>query len=127
MRYPKNFNWFAILAINFFCFLHSCFFRDKKRDYDFLSSLELIIVDQADVYIMQNWEHMLHLFDHTHLQPQESHGVDFSRVTMWALSGWSKFYRQTLVFGDFETPEMNSLLSAQARSILVSSSLEHLK
>lgn len=93
-------------------------FRDKKRDFDFLSSLEMVIVDQADVYLMQNWEHVLHLFDHTHLQPLESHGVDYSRVTMWALNGWSKFYRQTLIFSEFETPEINSLFGTQARSIL---------
>ncbi len=91
--------------------------RDKHRDFDFLSSLDMIIVDQADVYLMQNWEHMLHLFEHTHLQPKESHGVDFSRVRMWALNGLNKYYRQTLLFSDFQTPEINALFGTHCKSI----------
>ena len=93
-------------------------FRDKSRDYDFLSSLELIILDQADVFLMQNWDHVTHLFDHTHLQPKEAHDVDFSRVRTWSLNGWSRFYRQLLVFSSFVTPEINSLFGVQSKSIL---------
>lgn len=46
---------------------------DKERDYDFLASIELLILDQADLFLAQNWDHLLHVLDHLHLQPQVSH------------------------------------------------------
>ncbi|XP_048586436.1 U3 small nucleolar RNA-associated protein 25 homolog [Nematostella vectensis] len=85
---------------------------DKSRDFDFLSSLEVVVLDQADVFLMQNWEHVQHVFDHLHLQPKAAHDVDFSRVRNWCLNGWSKYYRQTLVISSFPSPELNSLFNS---------------
>ncbi|XP_007890663.1 U3 small nucleolar RNA-associated protein 25 homolog [Callorhinchus milii] len=82
---------------------------DKKRDFDFLSSIEMLIIDQADVYLMQNWEHIMLLMKHLNLQPRESHGVDFSRVRMWCLNNWSKYYRQTLIFSAVQDPQINAI------------------
>ncbi|XP_029449151.1 digestive organ expansion factor homolog [Rhinatrema bivittatum] len=84
---------------------------EKKRDFDFLSSIEILIIDQADIYLMQNWEHVLHLMSHLNLQPLDSHGVDFSRVRMWSLSNWSKYYRQTLLFSAIQDPQINSIFN----------------
>ncbi|XP_078261082.1 U3 small nucleolar RNA-associated protein 25 homolog isoform X2 [Rhinoraja longicauda] len=84
---------------------------DKTRDFDFLSSIEIIIIDQADVYLMQNWEHVMHLLKHLNQQPHEPHGVDFSRVRMWCLNSWSKYYRQTLIFSALQNPQINSIYS----------------
>ncbi|KAM4693895.1 U3 small nucleolar RNA-associated protein 25 homolog isoform 2-T2 [Discoglossus pictus] len=84
---------------------------EKNRDFDFLSSIEVLIIDQADIYLMQNWEHVLHLMSHLNLQPSASHGVDFSRVRMWNLSNWSKYYRQTLIFSALLEPQINSIFN----------------
>ncbi|KAK2710338.1 U3 small nucleolar RNA-associated protein 25 homolog [Artemia franciscana] len=82
---------------------------EKDRDFDFLTSVELLIIDQCDVLLMQNWEHVLHLFSHLHLQPQDTHGTDLSRVRMYVLDGLAKYYRQTLVFSSMVRPEINAL------------------
>ncbi|KAM9341180.1 U3 small nucleolar RNA-associated protein 25 homolog [Symphorus nematophorus] len=84
---------------------------ESKRDFDFLSSIELLVVDQADVFLMQNWEHVLHVMKHMNLQPLDSHGVDFSRVRMWNLNNWAKHYRQTLVFSSIQDPQINNILT----------------
>ena len=84
---------------------------DKERDYDFLNSIEMLIVDQADIIAMQNWDHVMHILDHLHLQLLQSHGVDFSRVRMWTLNHLSQFYRQTLLFSSVAMPEVNAILS----------------
>ncbi|CAD5110972.1 DgyrCDS325 [Dimorphilus gyrociliatus] len=84
---------------------------DKERDFDFLSSIELLILDQVDVFQMQNWDHILHIMRHLHRQPKEAHGVDFSRVRMWCLNNLSKYMRQTLVFSSVLTPEIQSLVN----------------
>lgn len=84
---------------------------EAERDYDFLASLEMVILDQAEVFLMQNWDHLLHIWDHLHLQPKESHGTDFSRVRQWAVNGWAKHYRQTIVFSSSSLIEFSSLLN----------------
>ncbi|KAK3921723.1 Digestive organ expansion factor-like protein [Frankliniella fusca] len=89
---------------------------EAERDYDFLASIEVLILDQADVFLMQNWDHLLHVLDHLHLQPKESHGTDFSRVRLWAANGWSKFYRQTIILSSTALIEFSSLLNKRCNN-----------
>lgn len=89
---------------------------EKDREYDFLASIELLILDQMELFLAQNWDHLLYMFDHLHLQPQSRQNTDFSRVRSWCLNGWSKFYRQTLLFSSYDLPEFRSLFNNRCRN-----------
>lgn len=85
--------------------------ESEKQDYDFLSSIEILILDQPDVFLMQNWEHVVTILDHLHKTPKSSHDADFSRLRMWNANEWSQHYRQTLLFSSIQFPELNNIFN----------------
>ncbi|CAG9860457.1 unnamed protein product [Phyllotreta striolata] len=89
---------------------------EPERDYDFLASIELLVMDQSEIFLMQNWDHVMHIFNHLHMQPKNSHGTDFSRVRTWSLNGWSKYYRQTLLFSSVNFPEINAIFNKKCQN-----------
>lgn len=89
----------------------------SKRDYDFLSSIEVMLVDQADGILMQSWDNVEHIFKHTNLIPRDPHGCDFSRVRHWYLDQQAQRLRQTIILSQYTSPEMNMCLSKYCHNI----------
>ncbi|KAJ2898925.1 rRNA-binding ribosome biosynthesis protein utp25 [Coemansia aciculifera] len=90
---------------------------DERRDFDFLSSIEVLIVDQCDALLMQNWEHVSHVFSHLNLTPKKDHGCDFSRIRNWYLEGTAQHRRQTILISEYMTPEIQAAFNNNCRSI----------
>lgn len=67
--------------------------------------------------IMQNWEHVEFVLDHLNIQPKEAHGCDFSRLRNWYLDGDSQYYRQTIVFSAFITPDLGKIFSKRMKNV----------
>lgn len=86
-------------------------------NFDFLSGIEILLVDHSEVLLMQNWEHTLMIFNNLNLIPKVDHGADFSRIRDWALDGYSKYLRQTIILSKYATPELNNLLNTHCFNI----------
>ena len=65
---------------------------DKKSErrgcHDFLSSIEICVLDLCDVFLMQNWTHVEYIFKHLNNIPELPRDTDFSRVRPYFLEGW---------------------------------------
>ncbi|CAM0957227.1 unnamed protein product [Alopecurus aequalis] len=71
--------------------------RAKENDSDFLSSIEIVVVDHADVISMQ--------------LPSKEHVANVMRIRPWYLDQHARYYRQTIILSSYLTPEMNALFN----------------
>ncbi|CCD23387.1 rRNA-binding ribosome biosynthesis protein UTP25 NDAI_0B03530 [Naumovozyma dairenensis CBS 421] len=88
----------------------------KKRQDDFLSSIELLIVDQLHSLEYQNLAHIFTIFDHLNKIPTEQHDADFSRIRMWYINDQAKLFRQTMVFTKYVSPAANAIINNRCRN-----------
>ena len=83
--------------------------RDGSTTRDALTSIEVVVLEHADVMAMQNWEHVMTVMLALNAMPTEQHGTDFSRVREYFLSGDAAQYRQTVLLSATHDPQMQAL------------------
>lgn len=91
--------------------------KPAELSADFLSSVEMVLMHQADVMYMQNWEHVEYIMQHTNKLPTAAHDTDFSRVRQYFLEGQGALHRQLLVTSHFNEPELQAFYREHARSV----------
>jgi len=84
---------------------------EKEKDVDYLSSIEVLIIDHADVIAMQNWSHVNTAVEKLNHLPSKDHGTDIMRIRPWYLDGHAQFYRQTIIVGSYLNPDINGLFN----------------
>jgi U3 small nucleolar RNA-associated protein 25 len=82
--------------------------HEKERRTDYLSSIEVCIVDGADVMAMQNWDHVQFVFKRLS-EPAEAAKPDISRLKLFYADEKAKFLRQTLLLSRYDMPETRGL------------------
>ena len=91
--------------------------RGRVGDVDFLSSVEIAVIDCAGSLHMQNWENVEIALNNLNRIPKTLRDMDISRIYAWALEeGQSSHYRQTLMFSAFPTADMRAAVRTHCRS-----------
>ncbi|KAJ4916588.1 hypothetical protein Rs2_02138 [Raphanus sativus] len=86
---------------------------NKKAVLDYLSSIEVFVIDHADVMYMQNWTHVQTVVTKLNEESSEHHNTDISRVRPMYLNGHARFYRQSIILSSYLTPDINFLFNHQ--------------
>ncbi|POW05246.1 hypothetical protein PSTT_09845, partial [Puccinia striiformis] len=92
-------------------------FIEKEGDADFISSIDISIVDQMDIIQMQNWEHVEFIFEHLNQIPKKLRDTDFSRIKPWYLDSHSQHIRQTILYSSQISAEQTCLFRRNLKNI----------
>lgn len=86
----------------------------EKRDRDdndngFLSSIEICVIDGANVFSMQNWDTLKRAMSMVNNVPTSTRDTDFSRVRGWYLDGLMSKFRQSIVLSKYRKSDIMAL------------------
>ncbi|EDO07018.2 uncharacterized protein BBOV_IV006620 [Babesia bovis T2Bo] len=80
----------------------------EDEDYDYLSSIEVILIDRLDVLKFQNWRFFMDVFEKLNQPLKKWRDADVSRLRHSTIDGQSELYRQTVCVSCTEHAIFNS-------------------
>ena len=91
--------------------------KGNNANYDFLSSIEICLIEYAETILMQNWDHVNDILDYLNQEPQSNNNADFSRVRNYLLNGQGQYWRQLILSSKFVDPTLNSFFKRFGKSL----------
>jgi U3 small nucleolar RNA-associated protein 25 len=91
--------------------------ENGSKNADFLSSVEMVVLHQADVMYMQNWDHVEFVLQHTNKLCEIDRGTDFARVRPYFLEGKAAEHRQLIFTSHFNEPSMQACFRANSHCL----------
>ncbi|KAL3913223.1 MAG: hypothetical protein SGARI_000762 [Bacillariaceae sp.] len=91
--------------------------EDSDVNADFLSSIEVCLLQYADVMLMQNWDHVNDILGLLNAQPENNNNTDFSRVRNYFLEEQGPHWRQLIMSSKFMDPTLISSFKRFGKSL----------
>ncbi|CAH8535560.1 unnamed protein product [Dicrocoelium dendriticum] len=84
--------------------------KEKEADVQYITaSIELLIIDQAEMLLMQNWSNVQRIVSLLNQRPTNAAFASSTRIRLAYLAGYGRRYRQTLIFSAVEAPQITLL------------------
>ena len=85
--------------------------EENRREYDFLSSIQILILDQAHIFQYQNTEHLEEVLKSTNKVPKSLDILnDINRIKDIYLEKLGKHFRQSIVVQNFRSMDIDYII-----------------
>ena len=85
--------------------------QENRREYDFLSSIQILILDQAHIFMYQNTEHLEEVLKSTNKVPKSLDILnDINRIKDIYLEKLGKHFRQSIIVQNFRSMDIDYII-----------------
>jgi len=87
--------------------------QENRREYDFLSSVQIVILDQAETFLYQNTEHLEEVLKSTNKVPKTLDILnDITRIQDIYLEKLGRNFRQSIVLQEFRSTDIDFVVKS---------------